>query len=203
MRPMPDMPGPWILNVGGRAYGPYTSEQMRVFASEGRLVAMSQVARAGETEFRNALDDPDLGSLFMPSKSPSTALAEPMRPREPERQGGFGKLDGGAKDGADAGPVTSHLIIISDMKSRSSHGLEEEIVKLGHACPVFPQVWILNTEQTVNAVRNVLIQQLGKLDLLLVIDASHDKAAWFNFGPEMDARIRRTWARQTNGRAMV
>lgn len=197
---MPDMPGPWILNIGGRAYGPYSAEQMRVFASEGRLVAMSQVARAGETEFHNALDDPGLMLLFMPSKPPTSALAEPLRPREPERQGGFGKLDGVSKDG-DAGPAISHLIIVSDMKSRSIHGLEEEIVKLGQACPVFPQVWILNTEQTVNAVRNVLIQQLGKLDLLLVIDASHDKAAWFNFGPEMDARIRRLWARQANGKA--
>ena len=161
-----------------------------IAAPEALAAAASNVAAVGST----------IGAANAAAATPTSALAEPLRPREPERQGGFGKLDGVSKDG-DAGPAISHLIIVSDMKSRSIHGLEEEIVKLGQACPVFPQVWILNTEQTVNAVRNVLIQQLGKLDLLLVIDASHDKAAWFNFGPEMDARIRRLWARQANGKA--
>jgi hypothetical protein len=198
---MADMPGPWIINVGGRAYGPYSAEQMRAFASEGRLIAMSQIARAGETEFRNALDDPDLAPLFVPAKSPITALAEPLRPRESERPSAFGKLNDGPKDEPDSGSGPSHIIVIADMKSRSIDGLEEEILKLGTACPVLPQVWILSTEASVNAVRNLLIQQLGKLDVLLVIDASRDKAAWFNFGPEMDARIRRMWSRTVDAKA--
>jgi hypothetical protein len=29
--------------------------------------------------------------------------------------------------------------------------------------------------------------------MLFIVDATHDKAAWFNFGPEADARIRRIW----------
>ena len=196
---MPDVA--WIMNVGGRAYGPYSAEQMRAFASEGRLIAMSQIARAGETEFRNALDDPELAPLFVPSKSTSAALAEPLRPREPERPSAFGKLNDGAKDETDSGPELSHLIVIADMKSRSIHGLEEEILKLGSTCPVLPQVWMLSTEASVNAVRNHLIQQLGKLDMLLVIDATRDKAAWFNFGPEMDARIRRIWSKTPDVKA--
>lgn len=189
---MSDAQGPWIINVAGRAYGPYGLEQMHAFATEGRLIAMSQIARAGETEFRNALDDPDLAPLFMPSRG--TAVAEPLRPRDPVHQPAFGKFDGSAKEPADdAGP--SHVVIIANMKSRSINGLEEEIVKLGHVCQVLPQVWILTTELSVNALRNLLIQQLGKLDSLMVIDASRDKAAWFNFGPEIDARIRRAWSR--------
>ncbi len=29
-----------------------------------------------------------------------------------------------------------------------------------------------------------------------VVDATHNKAAWFNFGPESDTRIRRVWTAQ-------
>ena len=47
----------------------------------------------------------------------------------------------------------------------------------------------------VNAVRNLLVQQLSKLDVLFVVDATHNKAAWFNFGPEADSRIRRIWTK--------
>jgi hypothetical protein len=190
---MPETPGPWIMNVGGRAYGPFSAEQMHAFASEGRLIAMSQVARAGETEFRNALDDPELSHLFIPSKA--LATTEPLALHESERQGSFGRFDAGSKESAEAAAEPSHLIIIADMKSRSIQGLEEEIIKLGNVCPVLPQVWMLSTDVTINAVRNILIQQLGKLDVLLVIDATRDKAAWFNFGPEMDARIRRIWSK--------
>jgi hypothetical protein len=42
-----------------------------------------------------------------------------------------------------------------------------------------------------------LVRKLGKLDALFIVDAVHDKAAWFNFGPESDARIRRMWSRPT------
>ena len=41
-----------------------------------------------------------------------------------------------------------------------------------------------------------LVQKLGKIDTLFIVDAAHDKAAWFNFGPENDARVRRMWTRE-------
>jgi len=37
--------------------------------------------------------------------------------------------------------------------------------------------------------------------MLFVIDATNDKAAWFNFGPEVDARIRKIWRTETKLRA--
>jgi hypothetical protein len=56
-----------------------------------------------------------------------------------------------------------------------------------------PQAWVLSSEMTINAIRNTLVTKLGKLDTLFVVDASHDKAAWFNFAPEGESRIRRIW----------
>ena len=190
MRPVPDAGRPWIINVGGRAYGPYNADQMRGFAGDGRVVANSQVARAGENVFRNAIDDPDLAPIFARPHQQRPPV-EQVRPRE--RPASFGK----ERDGNDAAPsATSRFIIVADMKSGSIGGLEEEIAKLGNTCSVLPQVWLLSTELTISAIRNALIQKLGKVDMLLVIDAARDKAAWFNFGPEMDARIRRLWTKQ-------
>jgi len=80
------------------------------------------------------------------------------------------------------------------MKSRSISGLEEEILNLGPAYALLPQIWLLVSDQSMNAIRNALVQKLGKIDMLFIIDATRNKATWFNFGPEADARIRRVWS---------
>jgi hypothetical protein len=56
-----------------------------------------------------------------------------------------------------------------------------------------PQAWLLTSDMTINALRNTLTQRLGRIDVLFIVDASRNKAAWFNYGPEADARIRRVW----------
>jgi hypothetical protein len=182
--------GHWIINVAGRAYGPYDAEQMRNFAREGRVVGASLVARAGETEFRIAAEEPELAHLFASARP--TSLAEALENREPRREVTFGKYEDDDRDGS-----LAHLLILADMKSRSISGLEEEMYKLGLTVQLFPQAWLLSTDLSANTVRNILIQQLGKLDILLVLDATRDKAAWFNFGPEMDTKIRRFWSKRT------
>jgi GYF domain 2 len=184
----------WIVNVAGRAYGPYTDAQMQAFSSEGRLAPQSLVARNGDTQFRAAADEPALAALFglhkMPDP-PNPAPAATVTPIKPaDAPSAFGQKDDPAKPGERA-----HIIIIADMKSRSIDGLEEEIYKLGPAFAFLPQAWLLSTDMSVNAIRNLLVQQLGKLDALFLVDATRDKAAWFNFGPEADTRIRRNWAR--------
>ena len=77
------------------------------------------------------------------------------------------------------------------MKSSSISGLEEEIFHLGQAHRFMGQAWVLSSEASINTSRNALVQKLGKLDTLFIVDAAHDKAAWFNFGPESDTQIRK------------
>ena len=67
---------------------------------------------------------------------------------------------------------------------------------MGSAYSLLPQVWLLMSEMSVNSIRNLLTPKLGKLDALFVLDATHDKAAWFNFGPEADTRIRKLWSKE-------
>jgi hypothetical protein len=188
------MSGSWIISAAGRIYGPYGIEQLRAFAEEGRLARQSLVAHPGETEFRRASDDPELADFFAPPRSePDTDIVRGMR-REPSA--GFGRSDEGSRTD---GP--SHFVIIADLKSGSIARLEETIATLGHSFAILPQAWLLSSHETVNAVRNLLTPQLGKLDVLFVVDAGNNKAAWFNFGPEADARIRKLWRSEPKLRA--
>ena len=175
----------WTMSVGGRVYGPYSLEQMRSFHAENRLADHSMVAREGEEQFRPACEDPELAPLF--GQEP-VAIEEPMEPVQPRRFGA--RQDAELSDGQPA-----HFVIVADMKSRSISGLEEEIFSLGEAHRFGPQAWVLCSAGTINTIRNALVQKLGKLDTLFIVDAARDKAAWFNFGPETDTRIRKMWSR--------
>lgn len=176
------MSATWTIRANDRSYGPYGLEQMRGFAGEGRLAAHSMVARGGETSYRPASDDPELASLFQPQR--------PQRPVFFTAEGDIGRT----REESDSVPY-ARFIIIADMKSRSIAGLEEEIHKCGQATALMPQAWLLSSDMTVNALRNTLIQRLGRIDMLFIADTTHNKAAWFNFGPEADSRIRRIWQR--------
>jgi hypothetical protein len=181
----------WTISVGGRVYGPYSLEQMQGFHAENRLADHSLVARAGEEQFHPASEDTELALLFHPVPS-AQALTEPAipEPAQPHRFGSRAEPDAGS-----GGP--SHFVVIADMKSRSITGLEEEIFTLGPAHRFGPQAWVLSSEASINTIRNALVQKLGKIDTLFIVDAAHDKAAWFNFGPETDSRIRKMWSRPT------
>lgn len=181
----------WTISVAGRAYGPYALAQMQAFAAEGRLAPTSLVARAHETQYRAASEDPALAALFRPAAAAQPAPARPAQfftAEGNEDVQAFGRQDDEAQAGQRA-----HFLIVADMKSRSISGLEEEIFNLGPAVPILPQAWLLASDMAINAIRQSLVQKLGKLDTLFIADATHDKAAWFNFGPEQDSRIRRIW----------
>lgn len=179
----------WYISVQERAYGPYSVGQLEAFVGEGRLAPYSLIARAGETQFRAAGDEAALSFLFQAPAPAPTAVAAPMAPQEPAAAQAFGRHEGQITG------ERSHIIVIADMKSRSITGLEEEIYNLGPAHPILPQVWLVACELPVTAIRNLLVQKLGKLDMIFIIDATHDKASWFNFGPESDIRIRRIWSK--------
>jgi hypothetical protein len=179
----------WTISVGGRSYGPYTLEQMKAFQAEGRLAPHSLVAHSGEEQIRYASEDAELASLFAPPARPQADAAD-ILPSDAHLAGPmkFGR------DGQSSGE-RNRYIIIADMKSGSISALEEEIFNFGSSYRFMPQSWILVSEVSLSTLRSELIQKLGKLDTLIVADTTHDKAAWFNFGPEADAKMRRLWQR--------
>src|SRR4051812_21611856 len=178
----------WSISVGGRVYGPYTLAQMQAFRAENRLADHSLVARGDEEQFRPAGEDPALAPLFQTEQPGEAENTPPSEPAQPHRFGARAETETNT-----GGPA--HFVIVADMKSGSISGLEEEICKLGPAHRFSPQAWVLLSEAPINIVRNALMQKLGKIDTLFIVDAAHDKAAWFNFGPETDTRIRRMWSK--------
>jgi hypothetical protein len=185
----------WTISVGGRSYGPYALEQMTAFQAEGRLAPHSLVAREGEQQFRHASEDAQLAPLF-----PGVAPAAPLAPQAVSHPSHHADTPTAAarfgRDARSGGGERCRYIILSDMKSGSISALEEEIFNFGPAFRFMPQAWILTSEVSLNAMRSELIQKLGKLDTLIVVDTSNDKAAWFNFGPEADTKMRRLWQRE-------
>jgi len=196
----------WTISVGGRSYGPYTYEQMRSFVGEGRLAPHSLVARTPGTDHLPAGEDPTLIRLFMPAAP--RPIEQPAQPQGPSATGKFVTAQGVELDEDTVSPTfgrsadeprggeRGRFVIIADMKSRSIAGLEEEIFNLGPAYSLMPQAWLLSSEMPINQIRNTLVQKLGKMDMLFIVDSTHNKAAWFNFGPESDTRIRRVWTAQ-------
>jgi len=200
------MIGTWTINVSGRVYGPFTSERMRSFVGEGRLAPHSLIARDGSTDWHEARDEPEFSEVFAhrgarapamantANGAPTTAAAPQPAPSRAAQPSASPALHANASESVEH--QIAHFAIVADLKAQSVGNLEGAINSLGPSYRLTHNVWIVSTEQTVSGVRNRLIQELGKSDSLFVIDASRGKAAWFNFGPEADARIRRVWQRQ-------
>jgi len=207
------MIGTWSINVSGRVYGPFTSDRMRGFVGEGRLAPHSLVAREGTTEWHEAREEPEFSDVFSqraqsaPAASPAPTAAPAPQP-QPVRAPHPAPVPQSVQPQAApahpspqphaAHPATehaaAHFAVIVDQKAQSAaSNIEGAINSLGQCYRLTNNVWIISTEQSVSAVRNRLVQELGKADSLFVIDASRGKAAWFNFGPEADVRIRRVW----------
>ena len=171
----------WTINVSGRVYGPYTLERMRAFAEEGRLAAYSLVAHDG-SDWHEACDDAAFAKFF--GGAVNAFVAEPAI------------VESSSDPSAEApGNGMAHLTIAVDVKSPAKAKLEQAILALGPTYKVLSNVWIVSSDQPVNTVRNRLVRELGKRDSLFVVDSTHGKAAWFNFGAAADTRIRRVWTK--------
>ena len=181
----------WTINAGSRVYGPYNAEQMQIFRDQGRLANHSLVARTGEDNFRPAAEDQSLAPLFATLAAP---FPEPAAVK-PEQSAKFGREIENTES------EVNRYVIVADMKSGSIAAVEGEINKLGPACRLTTQTWLLNSEISLNTLRSALTQKLGKLDNLLIVDVTHDKAAWFNFGPETETRLRGMWMRHDQRKA--
>lgn len=176
----------WTVSVAGRSYGPYAHTQLQSFVAEGRLTRQSLVAPTGTDTLAPAGSFSELSDLFQPAQQQTTQLRSP-RPDVPS----FGRGDRTEAQKTERG----QFIVVADLRSGSVSTFEQELFGFGPTFTVLPNIWILSAEVSLNVLRNALVQKLGRLDVLFLVDATHNKAAWFNFGPEAEARIRRIWTR--------
>lgn len=179
----------WRINVSGQVYGPYTGHQIKAFAAEGRIAAHSIVQSGEAGPWITAIDDPVLAQLFVVSQPPAakpisepkvTASAPTARQAQPQAA-------------AVADLATSNFIIIADIRARTSAPFEAALNRLGTNFRLNPLTWLLHSEYSAGAIRNELVTHLGSTDSVFIADAGRGKMAWFNLGPEADARIRKVW----------
>ncbi|MBP6010637.1 MAG: DUF4339 domain-containing protein [Alphaproteobacteria bacterium] len=182
--------GMWRINVSGQIYGPYTGHQIRAFAEEGRLAPHSIVQEGEQGPWITAIDDPILGQLFVTAAKPQQQppAARPMTPAAGSSQP--------APSGAQA-----NFVIVADLRARGTGQFEATLAKLGESYRLNQLVWILNTDKSAGALRNELVPQLGSTDSLFIVDANHGKTAWYNLGPEPDAKIRKVWKKAPDNKA--
>ncbi|MHA6286957.1 DUF4339 domain-containing protein [Maricaulis sp. CAU 1757] len=162
----------WYVKVEGRVYGPYTPQQMRAFVSEGRIAGHSLVAPERDGDWKPASDVDTLrewlGELH-------------HRPSQEKR--------------VTPGARPANFVIIAEISSDKGGEFRTTLNTYGDIESITDTVWLLRGPTTAAVLRNELSHILGRDDKLLVIDASHDRAAWFNLGREADQSIRELWSR--------
>jgi hypothetical protein len=202
----------WLLKYADRIYGPYSQEAMIGYIGEGRVIAASLIAPDGtgvdDSGWTNASEIAVFASYFNPPASEpavetTTPVAEMAAPhgsaaREPETDAsGKRPVYGAGKGQTDRRrqPETANFIIVMDIKARYTGPLEQAIMSLGPAYKLAPNVWCVNADSTAAGLLNDLSIHIGKTDSMFIVDATRDRTAWHNLGPETDAKIRRVWRR--------
>jgi hypothetical protein len=93
----------------------------------------------------------------------------------------------------EAAAEDANLVVYINIASGVSHSIEHELRRMGAVAEINPGLYLMRTRRTAGVVRNAMSQMLSRGDKLLVLDATRDRLAWFNLGPETDARIREVW----------
>lgn len=182
----------WCVKVQDRIYGPYTSQQLRKFAHEGRFASSSLVAPAGSRNFREARAEPQFASFFGLGAAPaSTTRNFGKRADEPTATPHRGA--GGAQ--AEVPDLSvANFIVIFDVVSAAAARAETAILALGPAFRISENVWTLQSDLTALGVRNAIAPHLTQRDWIFVIDATRGRASWSNFAPEIHAKLAAAWA---------
>tara|TARA_R110000868_G_scaffold86206_2_gene241820 strand:+ start:4167 stop:4691 length:525 start_codon:yes stop_codon:yes gene_type:complete len=162
----------WYVKVEGRVYGPYTPQQMRAFVSEGRIAAHSQVSNNRDSGWGSASDVEDF----------SEWLADMSSGPAPEKR-------------VTPGVRPANFVIVTEIQSEKGPEFRNALTAYGELEQITPGTWLLRGPTTAAVLRNELSHILERDDRLLVIDATHDRAAWFNLGRDADENIRNLWGR--------
>lgn len=159
-----DATAKWWVQIRGKAYGPYALDQMARFMAEGRVRPATLVADNPETGWIEARRVLALRGLRAPTASNDSHATE-------------------------AANVFVHAEIVSGSWNAFMAALES----MGAVCDLAPGLWLLRTRFSAGVIRNTLSQTLERGDRFVVIDATRDRFAWFNLGPEIDVRIGKVW----------
>lgn len=186
----------WCVKVDEKIYGPYTSEQMRKYAHEGRLAASSLISPAGSRAWREAREESAFSSFFgyqYPKKVNGhndnafgkRELSDGVRHRsaKPRRTG-------------DEQPQLqpANFILVFDVVNAAASRVTAAIQSLGEAFRIAENVWTVNCELTAVGVRNAIAPYLTPRESLFVVDTTRGRTSWQNYSPELHAKLSAAYA---------
>ncbi|MEQ1929542.1 MAG: hypothetical protein ABL957_03285 [Parvularculaceae bacterium] len=184
----------WCVKVEDRVYGPYSSQQLRKFAHEGRFAAGSMVAPAGSRTFKPARQEPVFASFFGEDCKPAPTRnfgkrADVETAEEPKTE-----KSGVARRAPDAEPAVANFVLVFDVVSSAASRAETAIQSLGPAFRLGENVWTVACEMTALGIRNAIAPYLMPRDSILVVDATRGRTSWQNFSPEIHAKLAAAWS---------
>lgn len=156
-------PPVWHVMVSETSYGPYTLGQMKGFIGEGRVSAITKVAMGDGGAFLPAGDTPELLSGF----------GEAVR-----------------EDRADE---PANYVVITRIEGSAQRAIGQALNELGSFGEALPGVYLLRSSARLSRIRNRLQSLTDLRDKVMIVDASHNRLAWFNLGPEADIHVHAVW----------
>jgi len=182
----------WCLKVDDKVFGPYTADQLKKFAREGRLAAWSLISPAGANRWREAQDEQAFASLFG-----KNAEAVSNKPRFGKRTGqnGNAQKQNDANGTAETYNGDSNFVLIFDVVSAAATRVEAAILTLGPAFKIADNVWTVSCRQTAVGVRNAIAPYLLPRESIFIVDATRGRSSWQNFPPEIHSKLTNAWAR--------
>ncbi len=209
----------WCVKVQGKVYGPYTFQQLRDFAEQGRLAERSLIAPAGGRDWREAIEEPRFAAIFQRRQRLSARIggkfgrraeageaaetdARPQADRDdsagPRRARPLGQRR--APAAANEQQVeTANLVIIFDVVSGAAGRVETGVRSLGPAFQIADNVWSVSCSLTATGVRNALAPFLRPSETIFVADTTNGGATWQNYAPEVHAKITTAYMRGRAG----
>ncbi len=172
----------WCIKANDRVFGPYTSEQLRKFAHEGRFAATSIIAPAGSRDWREARSENAFASFFGAAPEPA-----PAKTNEPRRPKAFGQSAANSPSAEQTGPA--NFVLIFDVVSAAASRIEPALLSLGRAFRLADNVWAVNCALTAIGVRNAVAPYLRPNESLFVVDATNGRTSWTNYAPEAHSKI--------------
>ncbi len=176
----------WCVKVEEKVFGPYTTEQLRKYAHEGRLAAWSLISPAGSRAWREARREKSLANFFGAESESEVANDDASR--------SFGRRDQSGKTATPKAskqqtPALANFLVIFEGAEGAAARLQSAIQSLGRAFRISDNVWSITSDLTAVGVRNALAPYLAPKEPIFVVDASRGRTSWQNYAPEAHAKI--------------
>ena len=204
----------WCIKVSEKVYGPYSSQQLRKFAHEGRLAGWSMSTPAGSRDWREARAERTFASFFggkatsdsgpksfgrrddltdvaasKPSirvKRAESLIEESADSRTARRPQPLGDRKN-SNEPVNVGEA--NFVVVFDVVSGAASRVESAMLSLVPAYRLAENVWSVYCPLTAIGVRNAIAPYLRPRESLFVVDATNGRTSWQNYAPQAHAKI--------------